>query len=65
MDEKDVVIGARTTRWQRHAVRAYALAQGKTVSDLIQERVVDAAVKPLLMAMQAEVQDGDLHSLAQ
>jgi hypothetical protein len=59
MDEKDVFIGLRTTRIERHAVRAYALAQGLTVSQLIRQRIIEQAVRPVREAvLQAEAQDG-------
>jgi hypothetical protein len=50
MDEKDVFIGLRTTRMERHAVRAFALAQGLTVSELIRQRIVEQAVRPVRAA---------------
>jgi hypothetical protein len=57
MDEKTVFIGLRTTPMERHAVRAYALARGLTVSELIRETIVERAVKPLREAVQAAVSD--------
>jgi hypothetical protein len=60
MDVKTVFIGARTTIAQRKAVQAFAALQGKTVSQLIDEAIIQKAVRPLRQAVCAEgqVQDG-------
>jgi hypothetical protein len=52
MEEKDVFIGLRTTRMERHAVQAYASVLGVTVSELIRQRVIKQAVQPLREAAQ-------------
>jgi hypothetical protein len=53
MEEKSVFIGLRTTPMERLAVRAFALAQGLTVSELIRQRIVERAVRPVREAVAA------------
>jgi hypothetical protein len=63
MDEKSVFIGLRTTPMERHAVQAYALAQGLTVSELIRLRIVKKAVRPVreaALAAEVEVLNGEV-----
>ena len=59
MHVKNVTIGARTTLANRLAVQAWAAVQGKTVSQLIDEEIIQKAVRPLREAVaEAEVQGG-------
>jgi hypothetical protein len=58
MHLKNVTIGARTTLANRLAVQVYAALQGKTVSQLIEERIIQKAVQPLRDA--AAVVDGEV-----
>jgi hypothetical protein len=64
---KNVTIGARTTLANRLAVQAYAAQLGKTVSQLIEERIIQKAVQPLREAAVSDggVSDGgNLHPVA-
>jgi hypothetical protein len=59
MHVKNVTIGARTTLANRLAVQAWAAVQGKTVSQLIDEEIIQKAVRPLREAVaETEVQGG-------
>jgi uncharacterized protein (DUF1778 family) len=50
----------RISRYEREMVRLYAELSGKTMSQLIRERVVDKALQPLreAVAREAEVSGG-------
>ena len=56
MEGKTAFISARTTRPKRLAVQAFAALQGKTVSQLIDEAIIQKAVARFLPAA-AEVAD--------
>jgi hypothetical protein len=58
MDSKTVIIGAKLSPFERRVVQEYARLRGQTVSQLIRERVIDRAVKPLRQAaLQVEVSE--------
>jgi hypothetical protein len=47
----------RISPYEREIVRLYAELSGKTMSQLIRERVVDKALQPLREAVAQEIQD--------
>lgn len=57
MDAKTAFIAARITPAKLLAVQAFAALQGKTVSQLIEESVINKAVQPL-QAAAVEVSGG-------